>query len=67
LPVIIILQEFFVVVVFLGPHPRHMEVPRVGVESELQPLAYITATAMWDLSHIYELTTAYGNTRSLTH
>ena len=26
--------------VFLGLHPRHMEVPRLGVESELQPLAY---------------------------
>ena len=23
------------VFVFLGPHPQHMEVPRVGVESEL--------------------------------
>ena len=33
-------QEFFlirfvVVVVFLGPHLRHMEVPRLEVESEL--------------------------------
>ena len=26
---------FFVVVVFLGPHLRHMEVPRLGVEWEL--------------------------------
>ena len=24
-----------VVVLLLGPHPRHMEVPRLGVESEL--------------------------------
>ena len=31
---------------FLGPHPGHMEVPRLGVESELQLLAYTTATAM---------------------
>ena len=30
---------------FLGPHPRHMEVPRLGVESELQLPAYATATA----------------------
>ena len=22
--------------VFLGPHPRYMEVPRLGIESELQ-------------------------------
>ena len=31
---------------FSGPHPWHMEVPRLGVESELQLLAYTTATAM---------------------
>ena len=39
---------FFVVVVvaFLGPHPCHMEVPRLEVESELQLLAYAIATAM---------------------
>ena len=30
---------------FLGCHPQHMEVPRLGVESELQLLAYTTATA----------------------
>jgi len=24
---------------FLGPHPQHMEVPRLGAESELQLLA----------------------------
>ena len=26
---------FFVFLLFLGPYPRHMEVPRLGVESEL--------------------------------
>ena len=31
---------------FLGPHSRHMEVPRLGIESELP--AYTTATAMLD-------------------
>ena len=31
--------------VFLGPHPQHMEVPRLGVKLELQPPAYTTATA----------------------
>jgi len=31
--------------VFLGPHLQHMEIPRVGVKSELQLLAYTTATA----------------------
>ena len=32
-----------------------MRVPRLGVESELQLLAYITATATWDPSHICDL------------
>ena len=31
---------------FLGPHLRHMEVPRLGVDLELQLLVYTTATAM---------------------
>ena len=39
---------FVVVVRFLGLHPWHMEIPRLGVESELQLLAYATATAMPD-------------------
>ena len=38
--------------VFLGPHLRHMEVPRLGVKSELQLLAYATATAIQYLSCI---------------
>ena len=29
---------------FLGPNPKHMEVPNLGVEPELQPPAYTTAT-----------------------
>ena len=29
-----------------------MEVPRLGVESEVQPLAYTTAIAMWDLNRV---------------
>lgn len=33
---------------FLGPHLRHTEVPKLGVESELQLPAYTTATAMPD-------------------
>ena len=40
---------------FLWPHPQHMEVPRLGVELELQLLACITATATPDLSHIWDL------------
>ena len=54
--------------VFSGLHQRHREVPRVGVESELQPpLAYTTATATPDPSHICNLHTAHGNTGSFTH
>ena len=39
-------QEIFFF--FLGLRPQHMKVPRLGVESELYPLAYTTATAMPD-------------------
>ena len=38
--------------VFLGPHLRHMEIPGLGVQLELQLPAY---------------TTAHSNARSLTH
>ena len=41
--------------VFLRPHLRYMEVPRLGVESELQLPANTTATAMRNLSYIWEL------------
>ena len=46
-------QQYFFV--SLGMHPQHMEAPRPGVESELQLLAYTTATAMRDLSLIFNL------------
>ena len=36
-------------------HLQHMEVPRLGVELELQMQAYTTATAMRDPSHIWDL------------
>ena len=61
----------FVVVVFafcfLGLHPRHMEVPRLGVELELQLPAHTTATAAWDPSHICDLHHSSWQCRSLTH
>ena len=41
--------------VFLGPHPQHMEVPRLGVGSELQLPAYATATVTRDPSLIFNL------------
>ena len=49
------LSFFFFFFVFLGPHPQRMEVPRLGVESELQLPIYTTATAMQDLGHIFDL------------
>ena len=33
---------------FLGLHKQHVEVPRLGVKSELQLLAYAIATAVPD-------------------
>ena len=40
----------FVFFIFLGLHPLHMEVPRLGVQSELQLSASTPATAMRDPS-----------------
>ena len=40
---------------FLGPRLWHMEVPRLGIELELQLPAYTTATALWDQSHVFDL------------
>ena len=48
-------------ILFLGPHSWHMEVPRLGVELELQPLNYTTGTAMPDLSHVYNLDLHYSS------
>ena len=52
---------------FLGPHPWHAEVPRLGAEAELQLLAYTTATAMWNLTLIVTYTSVHCNATSLTH
>ena len=51
----------------LGPRPRHMEVPRLGVKSELQLPAYTTATAIWTRATSVTYIIAHGNARSLTH
>ena len=64
---LMLLYPFFVCLVFLGPHPQYMEVPRLGVEPKLQLWAYTTATATQDPSHIFDLLTAPGNAGSLTH
>ena len=44
-----------------------MEIPRLGIKSELQLPAYATATAMPDLSCVFDYSTAHSNARSLTH
>ena len=40
---------------FFRATSQHMEVPRLGVKLELQPLAYATATATRDLSPVCDL------------
>ena len=52
---------FFFFLVFLGPCPLHTEVPRLGVELELQPQQHRNQ------AETTTYTTAHGNTRSLTH
>ena len=46
---------FFFFLVLLGPNLWHLEVPRLGTDSELQLPAYTTATATWDLSQVCNL------------
>ena len=46
---------YWFIFVFWGPHPQNMEVPRLGVKSELQLPAYATATATQDPSCICNL------------
>ena len=46
--------HFFLFFGFLGPPLRHMEVPRLEVESDLQLPAYTTATAMPDVSPVFD-------------
>ena len=58
---------YFILFVFLGVHLWHMGVPRLGVESELQMLAYATAAATPDPSCVCKLHCSYSNIGSLTH
>ena len=50
-----IFTEYLFLCVFLGLHLQHMEVPRIGIKSELQWPAYTTATEMTGLSRICDL------------
>ena len=61
---------FLVFLPFLGPHPWHMEVPRLGIESELKLPAYTTATATHGIratSATYTTAHGKGNAGSLIH
>ena len=51
----LVCKDFYFFSCFLGPHLQHMEVPRLGLELELQLLAYTTAPAMQDLSLVCKL------------
>ena len=64
-----VLQAFFFVLFcfFFVLHPEHMDVPRLGIELELQLPAYTTDTAMQDSRCLCALTTALSSTISLTH
>ena len=46
---------FFWSLVFLGPHPHHMDAARLGVELELQLPGYTTAIATRNLSYVCSL------------
>ena len=58
---------FFCFCFFFQLHLWHMEVPRLGVESELQLPTYTTATAMPDRALTVNYMAALGNAGSLTH
>ena len=59
--------HFFFLFVFLVPYPQHMEVPRLGVKSELQLPAYTIATTTQIQATSVTYTTAWGNAGSFTH
>ena len=60
-------MDIYVFIYFcvLELHPGHMEVPRLGVELELQLLACTTAAGTLDPSWVCDL--HHSNTGSLTH
>ena len=51
----ILFKKIIYLFCFLGPHPRHMKVPRRGVQSELQLPVCATATAMQDPNLVCDL------------
>ena len=53
--VVLVTISSFYLFIFLGSHPWHMEVPRLGVKLELQLPATATATATQNPSHVCNL------------
>ena len=49
------MPPFLNFLLFLGPYPQHMEVPRIGVELKLQRPTYTTATATRGPSLVLDL------------
>ena len=65
---IIFFLLFIFLFIFLGLHPWHMEVPRLGVKSELQLLGLCHSHSnARSKPYLWPTPTAHGNTRSLTH
>ena len=59
--------SFFFFFVFLGPNSRHVEIPSLGVESELLPIPQ-PHQQQWGIPVMsVTYTTAHKNARSLTH
>ena len=57
----------FTLFCLLRPHRKHIDVPRLGVESELHLPAYTTARANPIRAESATYTTAHRNSRFLTH
>ena len=62
---IVLFIYLFIHLLFFELYLRHMEVPRIGVDSEPQLPASTTATATWDPSCACDL--RHGNAGSVTH
>ena len=60
-------DTFFLWSFFIGSHLWHMEVPRLGLKSELQLPGYTTPQQHHIQASSVTYTAAHGNARSLTH
>ena len=64
---ILYIYIYLFIYLFLGPHLQHMEVPRLGVQLELQLPAYPKPQQGWNWVRSAIYNTAHCNARSLTH